>query len=221
VSSSSTVATLATVSWSTIANLATATGTLVLAVATFSAVRSGQRSARVAERALQLGLRPVLIPARPEDPPERVIFGDGRHWDVPGGEGVAAAEGDVVYFAIPLRNVGTGLALLHGWYVLVGQPPLEDVPCGLDRFRRLTRDLYVAPGDRGYWQGALRDPTEPIHAGAGEAVRARDTPITVYLLYGDFEGGQRSIGRYSLRFDEEVWLATSSRFWPVDTPPPR
>jgi hypothetical protein len=36
--------------WPTIASLATAGGTLVLAVATFSSVRAGQRSTGIAER---------------------------------------------------------------------------------------------------------------------------------------------------------------------------
>ena len=38
--------------WVTISSLATAGGTLVLAVATFSSVKSANRSARVAERSL-------------------------------------------------------------------------------------------------------------------------------------------------------------------------
>jgi hypothetical protein len=57
--------------WPTIASLATAGGTLVLAVATFSSVRAGQRSTRIAERstgiaerALLIGMRPVLVPSR-------------------------------------------------------------------------------------------------------------------------------------------------------------
>jgi hypothetical protein len=61
--------------WPTIASLATAGGTLVLAVATFSSVRSGQRATRIAERstqiaerALLIGLRPVLVPSRVTDP---------------------------------------------------------------------------------------------------------------------------------------------------------
>ena len=53
-------------------------GTLVLAVATFSSVRSANRSARVAELSLLAGLRPVLIPSREDDPAERVRFGDGQ-----------------------------------------------------------------------------------------------------------------------------------------------
>jgi hypothetical protein len=53
--------------WVTISSLATAGGTLVLAVATFSSVKSANRSARVAEQSLLVGLRPVLIPSREED----------------------------------------------------------------------------------------------------------------------------------------------------------
>ena len=42
-----------------IASLATAGGTLVLAVATFAAVRSANRAARAAEQSLLVGLRPL------------------------------------------------------------------------------------------------------------------------------------------------------------------
>ncbi len=60
--------------WVAISSLATAGGTLVLALATFSSVKSANRSARVAERSLLAGLRPVLIPSKDKDPPERVRF---------------------------------------------------------------------------------------------------------------------------------------------------
>ena len=43
--------------WQTIGALATAGGTLVLAVATFGAIRSANRSARVAEQAMLMGMR--------------------------------------------------------------------------------------------------------------------------------------------------------------------
>src|SRR3984893_8603480 len=106
--------------WSTIASLATAGGTLVLAVATFSSVRFGQRSARVAERstaiaerALLLGLRPVLAPSRVTDPPEIVRFGEGRMVSVEGGVAAVERDGENYYFVIPLRNVGNGLAVLQ------------------------------------------------------------------------------------------------------------
>lgn len=64
--------------WATIANLATALGTLVLAVATFSAVRSANLMARVAQQSLLVGLRPVLMTARRDDPAQKVNFGDKK-----------------------------------------------------------------------------------------------------------------------------------------------
>src|SRR5437763_8138520 len=104
----------------TIAELGTAAGTLVLALATFASVRSANRAARVAERSLQLGLRPLLVQSRPEDPPEPAMFGEGRILQA--GNGLAAIEkdGDNIYMAIPLRNVGAGMAILHGWHIVGG-----------------------------------------------------------------------------------------------------
>src|SRR3984885_10544487 len=102
---------------STIASLATAGGTLVLALATFASTRSANRAARVSEQALKIGLRPVLFNARPHDPPQKVGYGDD-HW-VMLRDGLAAvqeSDGNL-YFALPLRNVASGLAVLHGWHL--------------------------------------------------------------------------------------------------------
>jgi len=93
----------------------TAVGTLVLAGATFVAVRSSNRSARIAERKLLAGLRPTLTPSRPEDPSEQVQYADGRVFDVVGGRAMVHEEDGVIYLAIPLRNVGAGIALLQGY----------------------------------------------------------------------------------------------------------
>src|SRR3954464_14468099 len=75
--------------WVTISSLATAGGTLVLAVATFSSVKSANRSARVAERSLLAGIRPVLVPSQLEDAAVKVGFVDNRWLYVPGGCGAA------------------------------------------------------------------------------------------------------------------------------------
>jgi hypothetical protein len=82
--------------WPTIASLSTAGGTLVLAAATFSSVRSANRTARAAERSLLAGLRPVLVPSRLEDPAEKVSFMD-RWVSVRGGMAEVSHEDDVVY----------------------------------------------------------------------------------------------------------------------------
>jgi hypothetical protein len=62
--------------WATIASLATAGTTLVLAFASFASVRSGNRTARAAERSLQANLRPLLGPSRLQDPSQKVGFDD-------------------------------------------------------------------------------------------------------------------------------------------------
>jgi hypothetical protein len=130
---------------STIASLATAGGTLILAVATFASTRSANRAARVSEQALKAGLRPVLFNARPQDPAQKVGFADD-HWLLLRDGLVAVQERqERLYLSIPLRNVGTGLAVLHGWHLWPQRA--DDPPPPPEDFRRLTRDLYVPAGD--------------------------------------------------------------------------
>ncbi len=151
--------------WVTVASLATAAGTLILAIATFGAVRSANRAARAAERSLLAGLRPLVMPSRVQDDSQKVHFVDGNWVVVPGGAGAAEA-GDAVYLAISLRNVGSGIAVLHGWRFQPDRIPSEGDRPPLDDFRRLARDLYLPVNDLGFWQGAIRDPAAPAYAGA-------------------------------------------------------
>lgn len=207
--------------WSTMASFATAGGTLVLAAATFVSVRSANRAARAAERSLLAGLRPVLVPSRLQDDPQKVLFVDAHWVRVPGGGGVAEATADAIYLAMSLRNVGAGLAVLHGWTfhperVVREQPSLRE-----EDFVRLTRDIYVPPGDVGFWQGAFREPSSPAFAAARAAIEARDG-MTIDLLYGDHEGGQRTISRFvMLPRDDQSWIATVGRHWNIDRDDPR
>jgi hypothetical protein len=101
--------------WVTISSLATAGGTLVLAAATFASVRSANRAARTAERALQVGLRPLLVPSRLEDPLIKVMWVDGHYSRLEGGRAAVEIKDGVIYLAVSLRNVGSGMAVLHGW----------------------------------------------------------------------------------------------------------
>ena len=214
--------------WSTIASLATAGGTLVLAVATFSSVRFGQRSARVAERstaiaerALLLGLRPVLAPARVTDPPEVVRFGEGRIVSVEGGMAAVERDGDSYYFVIPLRNVGNGLAVLQAWRLSARPPDLDTPHAELAEHRPQTRDLYVPAGDTGFWQGAIREPDDPFREGLGQAFLAGEV-LTVDLLYGDHEGGQLTISRFILTREEDGhWRPGVVRHWALEGIDPR
>jgi hypothetical protein len=207
--------------WSTIASLSTAAGTLVLAVATFSSVRSANRAARASELAVASRLRPLMVSSRLGEPEEKVPFQDEHWFRVPGGGAIAEVGDNAIYLVMSLRNVGSGIAVLDRWCVY-GERLLGDVEHGDPAtFRRLTRDLYVAPSDRGYWQGALRDPSDPTFDTVREAIKDR-RPFTVELLYGDYEGGQRMISRFGITpAGEDRWLTLSSRHWNLDRPEPR
>jgi hypothetical protein len=182
--------------WTTVSSLATAGGTLVLAVATFSAVRSANRSARIAERSFEIGLRPILSPSRLEDPPQKVMFHD-RHWVVlEGGRAVVEVVDGVVYLAMLVRNVGSGMAIIESWEPFPGQRSSSDPWGGIEDFRPQTRALWIAPGDVAFWQGALRDETDPLQKAVTSAVM--EGALTVDLLYLDHEGGQRTVSRFSL-----------------------
>lgn len=216
------------IDWSTTASLATAGGTLVLAVATFASIRSANRSARIsefaartAERSLLAGQRPLLMNSRLQDPQQKIQYPEGLKLTVDGGMAALELTDSVVYLAVSIRNVGAGVAVLHGWHVLVGggrqtersHPPLEE-------FTAQNLDIYVAPGDNGLWLSALRDPTAGIFQEVSAAVKAGD-PLMIHLLYGDFEGGQRVITQFSLRQASKLWLAQATRHFNVDRPDPR
>jgi hypothetical protein len=206
--------------WVTISALATAAGTLALAAATYAAVRSANRAARVAERTLLAGLRPLLVASRLEDGMQKVSFADERYLRVEGGRAAIEVHDDAVLMAISIRNAGAGAALLHGWRFYAERSLAGDRP-ELDSFTRLTRDIYVPARDLGFWQGTFRDPTAAAYSEAREAIEAGQ-PLTVDVLYGDHEGGQRTITRFSLlRHSEGVWLASASRYWNVDREDPR
>ncbi|HTO25796.1 MAG TPA: hypothetical protein VMJ49_07820, partial [Gaiellaceae bacterium] len=200
--------------------LGTAAGTLVLAAATFAAVRSGNRSARIAEATLLAGLRPLIVPTRREDPAQKIGFADDKWLLAPGGGGAVEIADGAIYLGIALRNVGNGIAILHGWdlYELDDRP--EDPRVQLERFHRLTRDLYIAPGDVGFWQGVLRDPTAAEFDEARRAIESGER-IVVDILYGDQQGMQRMVTRFTLTPRDDAWLATIARHWNVDGADPR
>jgi hypothetical protein len=206
--------------WSTAASLATALGTLVLAVATFVAVRAANRAARVAEYSMQIGIRPLLMPSRLEDPIQKIMWGD-EHWARLSGGGAIVEEVDGnVYLAMSLRNSGSGIAVIQGWHVVADlrAPPSHAEP---DEFRQQLRDLYIAGNDIGFWQAAIRDRDDPEYESLLEAGRTSRI-FGMELLYSDHEGGQHAIGRFALApIADARWLCSVVRHWNLDRPNPR
>jgi hypothetical protein len=202
----------------TIASLATAFGTLVLAVATFASTRSANHSARIAERALDLNLRPVLIPAHEWEPSERITFHD-QIFELRSGFAAIEERDGNLYFAAQLRNVGAGIGVLTSWKLKADPnlPVLSDMtePPDPSHFVTQQRSLYVPAGDVGYWQGAIRaGDTDRGDADAlRRAIEAGDR-IALFLRYADQDGGHDTITRYSITQDENGdWLFTIARHW--------
>lgn len=212
--------------WTTISSLATGAGTLVLAVATFASVRSSNRSARIAEQALQEQRRPIFTQSRLDDPAQKIMFVEGHWVRAAGGHGVAEHDGNL-YFAMSLRNVGSGIGVCQGWHVAAGLQSSRMAPQHVpeDEFRLQTRDLYIPAGDIGMWQGALRDRNDPTYQSVAEAIDNREV-VTVELLYSDQVGDQRTISRFGLipyeTPDGDVnWFASINRHWYLDRSGPR
>ncbi|MGI8903687.1 MAG: hypothetical protein ACR2IP_08545 [Solirubrobacteraceae bacterium] len=162
----------------------------------------------------------MLIPSREDDPGERVGFGDG-HVVIVGGHGASLEVADEnVYMAIALRNGGSGLAVLHGWRARDTEPFSTEVQApALEDFRRQQRDLYVPAGDSGFWQGAVRERGDPSHDALCSAVRTGSGAV-VDLLYGDHEGGQRTIARFRISPVQDGMPAQGDAPAPDDAPAP-
>jgi hypothetical protein len=132
---------------------------------------------------------------------------------------------DRFYIVISLRNVGSGLAVLHSAYIFPRTVRGTDPHPDPEDFQRLTRDIYVPVGGTGFWQGALRDPQDERYQAVRAALDAGEG-LSVDLLYGDEEGGQRTITRFGLRpppqdAPDEPWISGVTRHWRLDSPDPR
>jgi hypothetical protein len=204
----------------------TAVGTLVLAGATFAAVRSSNQSARVAERTLLAGLRPLLAPTRRGDTDEQVQFADGRVFEVGEGRALVRQENGAIYLAMPLRNVGAGMAVLRSYRLeaesadAVSRDPLGparhrrgDATPDTQGFAEQQRDIYVPSGEVGFWQAAARDPESELYRDLEAAIRTSGR-VTADLLYTDHEGGQQTVTRFVLLPDESRrWRCDVTRHW--------
>jgi hypothetical protein len=109
---------------------------------------------------------------------------------------------------------------LTSWLVEAG----TDLPIGAEawngipdfsRFVQQQRSLYVPAGDIGYWQGAIRagDTDRGDAAALRRAIDTRER-ISLFLRYGDQDGGHDTVTRYTLAPDENGdWLFGIGRHW--------
>jgi hypothetical protein len=214
----------AAVDWATISALATGGGTLILAIATFASVRSANRAARIAERAFQVGMRPLLGASRLTDGDIKMGWVDDHRAHVGGGRASVEVVDDRIYVAMSLRNVGSGIAVMQAWHVEtdlahIGEEWFPDP----DAFRRHTRDLYIATGDVGFWQAAIRETSDPLYRPLRSAIDERRR-FLIAVLYSNDEGDQRAITGFVVTppADEgSQWFCAVGRHRNLDRENPR
>src|SRR5208282_914455 len=138
--------------------------------------RISERAARTAEQSLMAGQRPLLVNSRLQDPQQKIQYPEGIWLKVDGGRAAIEVTDEVVYLAASIRNVGSGVAVVHGWHINVGlqtersHPPVED-------FTAQNLDIYVAPGDNGLWLGALREPAADTFTAVVGAFKAGEAMV--------------------------------------------
>jgi hypothetical protein len=77
----------------------------------------------------------------------KVLWSDRHVVRLSSGRAVFEEQDDVIYLAMALRNADAGIALMHGRYPWPSWQTGRAAPVDPARFRRLTIDLYVPPGD--------------------------------------------------------------------------
>jgi hypothetical protein len=205
--------------WVVISSLATAGGTLGLAGTTYASVRSANRAARAAEQSMLAELRPLLIESSVDDPTLRVNFADANGIAAPGGGAGVELVDDRLYVVLSLRNVGRGIGVLHGGRLSAARLSATAEHAPLEEFHLLTRDIYIPSGKIGFWQIAFRDRADEQRLALLDAVE--EGSFGAEVLYGDYEGGQRVITRFSVLRESGTWQLAAVRHWQIDRPDPR
>jgi hypothetical protein len=150
-----------------------------------------------------------------------VLWSDQHVVRLDGGRAIVEELNGVIYLAIALRNVGRGIALLHGWHPNPDRAFSNEPHADLADFRRLSIDLYIAAGGSGYWEGAVRDEDDPVRPGLLNALRERRV-FTIDVLYGDQQGWQRTVSRFAVvPTGDDGWFGQVARHWNIDQPDPR
>ena len=150
----------------------------MLAIATFSATRSANRASRASEQALKIGLRPVLFNARPQDPPQKVGYSDDHSLLLRDGLAAAQESEGNIYLAIPLRNVASGLAVLHAWHLWPERIVRRSAAAAARAVPQThARPLRAGGGHQLLAGSAARSQRPPLRACAAGAQR-RDRPLS-------------------------------------------
>jgi hypothetical protein len=133
---------------------------------------------------------------------------------VRGGSAVVEMQDGNIYFAIPVRNVGNGIAVLRSWNVVTGEIHANDEYSNVDDYRQLSRDLYIPSGGTGFWQGAMREADDAQRRDVEGAIS--DGGMVVDVFYQDQFGGHPAVTRFRLRhLNDGEWFCSVVRHFRV------
>jgi hypothetical protein len=209
--------------WATISSLATAGATLLLALGTFASVRSANRAARVAERSLLAGLRPVLAPSRLEDPPTRspgsTTTGRRSAAAWPPSSSSTTASTWQCRCATSVRASRSCRAGTRHWSTGRDSPTPSSTSSAAS-FGTSTFPPAASASGRGRagWRRRLPRGRGRRHPAAA--------PVRHRAALQRHEGGQRTISLFSVSpraagDDPDQWLCSVGRHWSLDRPDPR
>jgi hypothetical protein len=170
---------------------------------------------------MQIGIRPLLMSSRLTDTEQKIMWGD-EHWARLSGSGaIAEVVDDNLYLAMSVRNSGSGVAVIHGWHLVLRELQ-QDTRTPSPTSSADSCETSASPATTsgsGRPRSANRD--DPEYGALLEAVRGPRV-FAIELLYSDHEGGQRAIGRFAVApVKESVWLCSVVRHWNLDRPDPR
>ena len=146
----------------------------MLGVATFAAVRSANRSSRISEEALAVSMRPVLVQSRDDDPAQPLMWVDQRWGTILGGHGYVERTDDVVYLAMLVRNVGSGIAVLQAWRAVAAPLTTADDFGDPGDFRPQTRTCSSRRTTPGTGSGRSATPRTPPTRRSSRPSSSRD-----------------------------------------------
>jgi hypothetical protein len=133
---------------------------------------------------------------------------------------VAEVTDEAVYLAMALKNVGSGLAVLDRSDLHIDRQRGDQTPRDPDDFTASGAISTSRPGT----SDSGREPSgtdDPQFAVARDAITG-SRHLTIDLLYGEHEGGQRMSSRFTMIPDHSgQWITSVGRHWNLDRPDPR
>ena len=154
----------------------------------------------------------------------KITFADDHAFHIDGGRAAAEVEGDAIFMALPLHNVGPGLAILHSWHVTASRDISDQSFEDVSTYRRLSRDSH-RPAAMSV-SGRAPSATGPIPTSSRRGPPSKPAnPSPSTCLYSDSDGGQRTVTRFRLGHAPDAaaneWYPRVGRHLYLDRPSPR